>query len=352
MARRTREFDRSTAFGDLLNATVPHGMVSMPTNDAWRNQRRLVGDTMSPQFIQFVAAPQEEKAFNILLKLWHEKVRLAAGHPFQIGKDIDGLLLDVIFAVVFGSTTGAVETSHKLLADTARLQDIPASQDSAVQFPEAPRNKMHHATELLALSSEIGIKSPFGVHHHRFALKWYPSLVEAGKVKEQFMTEKLNEAWKKFNRPEASEDDIKSAVDLVVAREVKLAAKQNRKPEYDSRSVRDELFTIIIGGWDTSASAVKWSMHSNFARLHACFQLTPRRPKVPHSPPRRARSTPPKPARTLQGRRRSAPPSDTDRDLRVATRIPRCRHRGEPEDRPDCSSECSRDDTGRRHSRL
>ncbi|KAK4554654.1 hypothetical protein LTR86_008156 [Recurvomyces mirabilis] len=48
MARRTREFDRSGQFGDMFGALVPHGMVIQPTNDKWRSQRRLAGDTMAP----------------------------------------------------------------------------------------------------------------------------------------------------------------------------------------------------------------------------------------------------------------------------------------------------------------
>jgi cytochrome P450 len=258
MARRTREFDRSNAFGDLLKSTVPHSMVHMPTNDAWRNQRRLAGDVMSPQFIQNVAAPQEEKAFTLLLKLWREKARLAQSRPFQTAEDIDALLLDIMFIVVFGTMTGALEASAELLSNTSSLMNMPASEDAPVHFPKVQQNEMHHAIETLALSSEIGIKSPLGVYHHNFALKWFPSLVAARKVKERFMTERLNAAWKKFNQEEASEDDIQCAVDLLVSKEVKLAAKQKRAPEYDSRSVRDELLTIIIGGWDTSASATKW----------------------------------------------------------------------------------------------
>ena len=46
MTRRTREFDRSAFFGDLLYALGPSNQVHMPTGDVWRAHRRLMGDTM------------------------------------------------------------------------------------------------------------------------------------------------------------------------------------------------------------------------------------------------------------------------------------------------------------------
>jgi cytochrome P450 len=217
---------------------------------------------MSPHFIQNVAAHQEEKACTLLLKLWREKIRLAQGRPFQIAEDVDALLLDTMFAVTFGTMTGALEASIGLLSSTNSLTILPVAADDPVQFEKAQQKEIYHAIETLALSSEIGIKSPFGVHHHRIALKWIPSLVAAGKVKERFITERLRAAWEKFNQSQESEDDIQSAADLLVSREVKLAAKQGRAPQYDSRSVHDELLMIVIGGWDTTSSAVKWSAYS------------------------------------------------------------------------------------------
>ena len=56
MARRTREFDRSAFFGDVLYALGPDNQVHMPTGDVWRAHRRLMGDTMSPAFLGDVSA--------------------------------------------------------------------------------------------------------------------------------------------------------------------------------------------------------------------------------------------------------------------------------------------------------
>ena len=56
MTRRTREFDRSAFFGDLLYTLGPNNQVHMPTGDVWKTHRRLMGDTMSPAFLGDVSA--------------------------------------------------------------------------------------------------------------------------------------------------------------------------------------------------------------------------------------------------------------------------------------------------------
>jgi len=53
---------------------------------------------------------------------------------------------------------------------------------------------------------------------------------------------------------------IKSAVDLVVEREVTLAKKEGRKPEYDSVYVRDELTGFLTAGYETTASTLNWGL--------------------------------------------------------------------------------------------
>lgn len=52
--RRTKEFDRSAMFGDILAGVLPYHLVHMPSNEKWRHQRKLLADTMSPAFLNEV----------------------------------------------------------------------------------------------------------------------------------------------------------------------------------------------------------------------------------------------------------------------------------------------------------
>ncbi|KAK3109782.1 hypothetical protein LTR53_016586 [Teratosphaeriaceae sp. CCFEE 6253] len=260
LARRTREFDRSNIFGDMFVSTIPHSMTVHPTDEQWRDNRRLMADNMSTPFLHDVAAPQEHAVFTSLLALWRTKSSLAWDHAFEVTSDIDEALLDSIISVAFGTSTGVTQAQQTLLAALPQLAGLSTQSDDAAVFPTAARPPTYEAITTLGASTEIGLKSPFGRHHHAFALKYYPKLRKAMRVKEALITERLQTAWNKFNAPEASEDDVKSACNLIVAREVALAKKQGRAPQYNSPIVRDELYGFLQAGFDTAAGTVKWGV--------------------------------------------------------------------------------------------
>jgi len=53
---------------------------------------------------------------------------------------------------------------------------------------------------------------------------------------------------------------IKSAVDLVVEREVSLAKKEGRVPEHNSVYIHDELTGFLTAGYETTASTLNWGL--------------------------------------------------------------------------------------------
>ena len=53
--RRTKEFDRSNIFGDFFLGVLPNHHISMPSNETWKYQRRLLTDIMTPSFLQEVS---------------------------------------------------------------------------------------------------------------------------------------------------------------------------------------------------------------------------------------------------------------------------------------------------------
>ena len=58
----------------------------------------------------------------------------------------------------------------------------------------------------------------------------------------------MDDAWRRFAKSEDGEDQVKSALDLFVQREVQMAKKEGRQPQYDTPTVRDELFTLLLAG--------------------------------------------------------------------------------------------------------
>lgn len=88
MVRRSREFDRSQFFSDIFKATLPTHHAGLRLGNEWKAHRRLVGDTMSPQFLDQVLSKRVYESINMLHKLWNEKSRLALGRPFTAKNDI------------------------------------------------------------------------------------------------------------------------------------------------------------------------------------------------------------------------------------------------------------------------
>ena len=245
MARRTREFDRSDFFGDLFLATAPHNQVCMKTTDGWRSNRKLMADAMSPQFLQSVAGSQIHATFSELIEVWTSKERLAQGHSFDASRDIEEAMLDAIYVAAFGSSVGTTKSQSDLISDLGKLDGLSDDTDSIATFPHAPYPAIYEAFTTIANSCEIPMHSPLGRRHHKFATKYYPSLRSAIALKDKLIHEKLQAAWEEVTHPNASEDEIKCAADLIVEREVKLANKEGRSPQFDSPTTRDELVGFI-----------------------------------------------------------------------------------------------------------
>jgi cytochrome P450 len=230
----------------------------MPSNDEFRAHRNLIKDTMSPPFLRNVVAPAIHREIEDLLELWREKIRLAPGRPFQADKDLIRSVVDVIMSATMGVQTGLSNSQSELLSGIDKL-DFPASVDLPQNFPATEESPIYSAIRTLVDSIQIGMTSPAPRQHMNFALKFYPSLVAARKHTDQMMTEVLHGAWKKASEGD-QEAPVTSAVDLLIRREVQLAQKQNRKAEYDTRVIRDELFGFYLAGHDTTSTTLCWAM--------------------------------------------------------------------------------------------
>ena len=98
--------------------------------------------------------------------------------------------------------------------------------------------------------------------HHRRTVKAgssAPVLIHfraARKRKDDFFTEQLDDAWRRFAEGGDGPDQVKSALDLFVQREVQMAKKEGRQPQYDTPTIRDELFLLLLAGYVPDISNV------------------------------------------------------------------------------------------------
>ena len=188
------------------------------------------------------------------------KTKLAQNHPFEVTFDIEDAMLDAITAAAFSASLGSSTKQTSLLSKLPKLDELRKDDNSIAYFPRDPAPEVTAALRTLANSSEIPMNSPLGYSHHLFASEFYPSLRHAAALKDKVIIDNLDEAWQRLSKLESSDDHITSAADLLVSKEIKLAKKEGREPQYKSRAVQDELFGFVEAGHDTTGTTIKWGL--------------------------------------------------------------------------------------------
>lgn len=246
MVNRTKEFDRSTSSGDLVRGLGPQHHIHLKTTPAWRAQRRLVQDLMTPSFLHSVAGPALYEKASALLELWEAKTSVADGRPWVAGEDIDNVSLDAVMAFAFGrrfseahsATLPALKTIQKMsVAEVTALRNA-GGPDQPIEFPKYEEDKLLSATlELVATVQEVQ-GSPLPDLHWAYVNR-KPRVRRATKIKETYITAEIQDALSRLT--DSEEGYVKSAVDHMVFRETKLAEKDGRAADYFSRVMMDEV---------------------------------------------------------------------------------------------------------------
>lgn len=230
LMRRMKEFDRSNFFGDLFLGVLPHHHISMPTNETFKKQRRLLSDSMSPTFLQDVVAPQIYATVLDLLELWRVKSALAGGRPWSAPRDIYHTALDAIWAATFGTHPGTTKSQLALLSAIGKV-DQPSSRDTPVEFPKASVPPAFEAIITLTDSLEAVVSSPVPRLHH-WLLRQLPYMRSAKVYKDRYIMESLDRAWKKFSKNSEKDESVNCALEHLLRREFAAATKEGRAPEY------------------------------------------------------------------------------------------------------------------------
>lgn len=260
MTRRTREFDRSDFMADVFYEPFPNHQIHFKTTERWRAHRKLMGDTMSTSMLNEVASGHIYIAASDMIDLCREKMRLAEGRPFPLHDDIHRGVLDAIWAVAFGTDIGTTKMQLKLLAGIEKIP-LPKYGIAPAHIPLASTPEEFNCIITIANSGEIPLRSPLPRLHYRLALKFFPSLRAAMKRKDKLIRERLEEAWNKFNGgPTMETEQPRSATELIVQREVSIAKKENRPPQYNTPDIQDELFGFLIAGHETTSTTLCWGL--------------------------------------------------------------------------------------------
>lgn len=238
-----RDFDRSPSLGDLVKGLTPDHHIHLQTNAAWKTQRRLVQDLMTPSFLHNVAAPVIHQHATLMIELWRAKSRIADGRPWAGNDDINHVALDAVMAFSFGGDFKHSMTRPNLDAitqlDARAVEKLRrGDRDEAVEFPQGEVDEVIQAT--LDLTETVGQVqgNPMPALTWRY-VNSKPKIRRATKIKEDYIRKELTDAVERLEG--GGEAVVKSAVDHLVLREKELAEKDGRAPAYFSRVMNDEV---------------------------------------------------------------------------------------------------------------
>lgn len=243
---RRKDFDRSNTLGDLVKGLAPDHHIHLKTNAAWKKQRQLTQDLMTPSFLHNVAAPSIFLNASALIDLWRVKSHIADGRPWSPFEDVNKVSLDALCSFTFGerfssahsATRPAVELMKGLDKEVVERLRSTAGLDEAVKFPEGQLDEVLQAT--LDLTKTVGEVQWSPVPNLMWAYVMRKSWVKkAVKKRDDSIHETLKDAFERMERGEGGV--LRSAVDHMTVKEKSLAEKDGRNPDYFSRVMKDEV---------------------------------------------------------------------------------------------------------------
>ncbi|KZL63233.1 cytochrome p450 monooxygenase [Colletotrichum incanum] len=265
LMRRGKEFDRSAFTADLLRGVIPEHHSRWQTNDEYKSRRRLIGDILTPSFLNKVAAPLLHESTMRMTALWREKARLAKGRPFWAIKDISHCALDAVLGFTFGPGLEGLSATQPNVDFLSSLPFLPSGANNEdanaltpVNLPCAPPNSVIEGLLKLSDSLETAMKSLFPVLAHWF-LRQRPSMKTAIQLKEDLIRRQidLSTARVQFS---SEKHVVRCAVDEMVRREMSQAAKEQRQPAFHTRLFYDELYGFTLGGHESTSNSNQWAV--------------------------------------------------------------------------------------------
>lgn len=257
LLRRTKEFDRSGFFGELIGGILPEQHIQFLSSDSrFKNNRNLINHLMAPTFIAQVSAPEVYKATSTMIKMWQLKCDMAKGRPFPAHRDITYLALDSIFAAMFGLSEPESITTQRLNAVSQWNPKIPECVNHAISFPDGNIPAIFAAALTLGNSVTDTQLSP-APRLTSWVLRMLPYMKKAKATKDEYIRGKVEESVRLIH---SGDKKPRTALHSVLLREKDVAAKEGRQPDYHKRAIADEFFGFMLAGHDTSATTVAWGI--------------------------------------------------------------------------------------------
>ncbi|KAI0545171.1 cytochrome P450 [Xylaria curta] len=270
ITRRTKEFDRSGRTAATVRGIVPNSLITMTSVDPrFKGNKELTKDLMTPSFLNEVSAPSAYMKTLDLVALWRLKAKLAPDQPFEAYGDLNDAALDIIMAVTFGKQESQDDTMPRhlqkiLWSARAGTSFTSKRNPKCAEFPRASLSEDFENILAVKETMRIGFSSPFP-YPHIWLLKRFTKLGNSFARKDQVIRNEISRAAERLflHQKEQSKQEsltVHCAMDNMILRELASAKREGRKPDIHSARLRDELFLYILGGHDTTATTLAWTV--------------------------------------------------------------------------------------------
>ncbi|KAJ7882836.1 cytochrome P450 [Mycena leptocephala] len=255
LVNRAAEFARSKSITALFEATVPHGMIALPTNPEFRHHKRYLGITMTNPYLARMT-PRMVDLMQELVDLWAvASKRLGAGPDVAINvyDDIRFAAIDIIASITFGASFNGVKTSLDYLE--ANSFAGPSAR------PEVP--KLVSDLEVLLDTIGDGVLFPAPSFlpwlTRNFNRRWRNALTRSHEfLKNRLYAARANYGLeaKDADKPAANVAD--NVLDMILEKEKE---DQLRGVEaLTEAEIIDELLVFALGGSETTATTMQWGV--------------------------------------------------------------------------------------------
>lgn len=269
LLRRTKEFDRSGFFGDIVNGILPEQHIQfLSTDDRFKRNRNLINHLMAPTFISQVSAPEVYKAASTMIALWQLKCDLAHGRPFSAHGDITSSALDSIFASSFGLPEKDSNTYQRIqrltqcnIDSLLSTTDEKCLVDKPVPFPEDAKVPEVFSAILTLSNVMMDTQLSPAPRLTSWVIRKFPYIRKATAIKDAYIRDKTEACIALIESGDTTEDQHpRSALHSVLLRERDVATKEGRSPAYRRRGIADEFFGFMTAGQDTTATTISWGV--------------------------------------------------------------------------------------------
>ncbi|KAF8194043.1 cytochrome P450 [Mycena galopus ATCC 62051] len=254
LVNRAAEFDRSKSISALFAGTLPQGMLALPTDEQFKHHKRYFGITMTNPYLARMT-PRMVDLMQELVDLWSAGAKRLGGSTDAIDvlNDIRLATIDVIASITFGASFNGVKTSLDY------LDSHPDASHSA--RPEIPKL----AADLEVLLDTIGDGVLFPAPRwlpwltRNFNRKWRKAITSThAYLRGRLYAARADYALEGRDAEKASASQADNVLDMIMEREKEDRAKGAEA--LTEAEIIDELTTLALGGSETTATTMQWSV--------------------------------------------------------------------------------------------